>query len=304
MSVNSQTYSYLRRRFEEAGILPQSRHGQNFLIDLNIVRLIASSAKLDKQDVVLEVGTGTGSLTAMLAQQAAAVVTVEIDPQMFSMASEELQYLPNVLMLPQDALKGKNELSPTVLDAVQKALDHIPNARFKLVSNLPYNVATPILSNLLACRIPPVSMTATIQKEVADRIVAVPATKDYGSLALWMQAQCDTEIIRVLPPTVFWPRPKVFSAIVHIVRNEEKLGNIPDLPFYHRFIRTLFLHRRKFLRSELLAASKTLNPDKAFSKSDVDALLTELNLEPMLRAEQLELPTVLRLCDAMRSRLI
>lgn len=304
MADQSQTFTYLRRRFHEAGIRPQTRHGQNFLIDLNIVRLIANAAKLDAHDVVLEIGTGTGSLTSLLAPQAGHVITVEIDPQMVALAAEELHRFPNVQQLSMDALKGKNAISPIVLDTVRDAMSRIPDARFRLVANLPYNVATPILSNLLACELPPYSMTATIQKELADRIVAEPGTKDYGSLALWIQAQCDTQIVRVLPPTVFWPKPKVFSAIVHIVRNETKRSQIADLSFYHRFVRLLFLHRRKFLRSELLAISKSLVElmgCRLLGKNEVDAILASQSLDPQIRAEQLELTQVLRLVDAVRT---
>ena len=301
MGASNQTYTWLRRRFDEAGIRPQTRHGQNFLIDLNIVRLIASSAELSTRDVVLEVGTGTGSLTAILARQAGAVVTVEIDSSMFALAAEELHRLPNVRQLHMDALAGKNEMAPEVLEAVREAMARVPDARFRLVANLPYNVATPILSNLLACDIPPDSMTATIQKEVADRIVAEPGTKEYGSLALWMQSQCDTSIVRVLPPTVFWPKPKVHSAIVRIVRSPEKVAKIADLAFYHRFVRSIFIHRRKFLRAELLAATKTLADlcgGRMLEKPAVDELLARLEIDPHVRAEQLDLATMLRLAEA------
>ncbi|MDO4558705.1 MAG: 16S rRNA (adenine(1518)-N(6)/adenine(1519)-N(6))-dimethyltransferase RsmA, partial [Planctomycetia bacterium] len=262
--------------------------------------------ELSARDVVLEVGTGTGSLTSQLALRAGRVVTVEIDPQMFALAMEELHRFPNVRQLSMDALKGKNAISPVVLDAVREAMSLVPDARFRLVANLPYNVATPILSNLLACEIPPCSMTVTIQKELADRIVAVPGTKDYGSLALWVQAQCDTQVIRVLPPTVFWPKPKVTSAIIHVVRNEVKRSQIVDLAFYHRFVRALFLHRRKFLRSQLCAATKMIAEQTGFrslEKDEVDILLNECSLDPQIRAEQLDLATVRSLGDALRDRM-
>jgi 16S rRNA (adenine1518-N6/adenine1519-N6)-dimethyltransferase len=137
-------------------------------------------------------------------------------------------------------------------------------------------------------------MTVTVQKEVADRIVAAPGVKDYGALAVWVQSQCRAEIVRILPPSVFWPRPKVSSAFVHIVLDDERRRQVPDRAFFHTFVRSIFNHRRKVLRSELLAAQKQLG------KPQIDALLTSLQIEPTIRAEQLGVADLLRLCEAVR----
>ncbi len=211
-----QTQSFLIRRFAEAGIRPKTKLGQNFLIDLNLQRLLLDRAALGPDDVVLEVGTGTGSLTAQMARQAAAVVSVEVDRELYRLASEELAGLANVRLLHLDALKNKNRLNPEVIAAVDQELARAPGRRLKLVANLPYQVATPVLSNWLAMERPPSTMTVTIQKELAERIAARPGSKDYGSLSIWVQSQCRVEIVRVMPPEVFWPRPKVSSAIVQI----------------------------------------------------------------------------------------
>ncbi len=295
-SSRHQTLSFLRRRFEEAGIRPRTRHGQNFLIDLNLQQLLLDTAQLGPNDVVLEVGTGTGSLTALAAARAAAVVTVEIDPDLFRLAGEELHGLENVTMLQLDALRNKNRLNPALLDAVREHLHAAPGRQMKLVANLPYNVATPVLSNLLAIDDPPRTMTATIQKELADRIVARPSTKDYGALSIWMQSQCRVEIVRVMPPAAFWPRPKVTSAIVHVVLDEALRSRIPDRAYFHDFIRAMFFHRRKFLRSELLNAFK-----KQLTKPQVDGILGRMGLEPSVRAEQLDVETMLRLAEVVRA---
>jgi 16S rRNA (adenine1518-N6/adenine1519-N6)-dimethyltransferase len=171
-----------------------------------------------------------------------------------------------------------------------------PGRQLKLVANLPYNVATPVLSNLLAIDDPPRTMTATIQKELADRIVARPSTKDYGALSLWMQSQCRVEIVRVMPPAAFWPRPKVTSAIVHVARDDARRARIPDRGYFHDFIRSMFFHRRKYLRSELLSAYK-----KRLTKPLVDEILDRMGLEPTVRAEQLDVDAMLRLAEVVRA---
>ncbi len=285
------------QRFREMGIQPATRHGQNFLIDLNLQQLIVDAAELTPEDVVLEVGTGTGALTALMAERAAAVVTVEIDGHLFELASELLLDRPNVTMLKQDVLKNKNHFHPGVMDALGEKLAELPGCRLKLVANLPYNIATPILSNLLSCEHVPHSMVATIQKELGDRIVAQPNSKDYGALSAWIQCQAEAEIVRIMPPTVFWPAPKVDSAIVRIVVDQERRAAIPDLRFFHQFVKTIFIHRRKFLRANVVAALK-----KHLSKEEVDQILAEMEFRPDARTEQLDVPTLLKLTELVRAR--
>lgn len=291
-----QTKTFLLERFREMGIRPATRHGQNFLIDLNLVDLIVDAADLTRDDVVLEVGTGTGSLTAMMAERAAAVVTVEIDAHLFELASEQLIDLPNVTMLQLDALRNKNNLDDRVMDALGEHLDAAPSRRLKLVANLPYNIATPVLSNLLLARHVPYSMTVTIQKELADRITASPSTKDYSALSVWIQSQCDAEIVRVMPPSVFWPAPKVESAILRIHVDPAKRGRIRDLPFFHQITKALFLHRRKFLRANVVAAMK-----QHLNKSQVDTLLDEMGFAADTRTEQLDVGTLIKLAEKIQA---
>ncbi|MBN2577516.1 MAG: ribosomal RNA small subunit methyltransferase A [Pirellulales bacterium] len=287
---------------------PRTGYGQNFLIDLNLLDVLVEAAELSPGDVVLEVGTGTGGLTALMAPHVAAVVTVEIDRRLFQLADEELHGLTNVTRLCTDALRTKNCLNSEVLAAVDAQLSSgeipkggqshflcekigtVPNRCFKLVANLPYQVATPILTNLLALPRPPRRMAVTIQKEVADRLVARPGSKDYGALSVWVQCQCRAEVLRILPPSVFWPRPKVFSAFVRLDFDDRRRAEVGDYVFFHDFVRRLFLHRRKYLRAQLLSAAR-----EHLDKSDVDGLLARLGLDPALRAEQLDVETLLRL---------
>jgi 16S rRNA (adenine1518-N6/adenine1519-N6)-dimethyltransferase len=291
-----QTKTFLLERFREMGIRPATRHGQNFLIDLNLVELIIESAQLTSDDVVLEVGTGTGSLTQMMAERAAAVVTAEIDAHLFELASEQLIDLPNVTMLKLDALRNKNNLDDRIMEAVGEHLAAAPGRCFKLVANLPYNIATPVISNLLLARHVPNSMTVTIQKELAERIIATPSTKDYSALSVWIQSQATSEIVRIMPPSVFWPAPKVSSAILRIVVDHERRSRIGDLAFFHQITKALFLHRRKFLRANVLAALK-----RHLDKPQVDELLDNMGFAVDTRTEQLDVETLIKLADRIRA---
>ena len=295
-SSHNQTLSFLMGWFRAAGIHPRTALGQNFLIDMNLQRFLLDTAELGPDDVVLEVGTGTGSLTALMAPKVAGVITVELDRNLFRMAGELLVDAKNVRMLQLDVLRNKNNFQPAVLEAIAKELSARPGLRLKLVANLPFNVATPILTNLLSSDTPPATMTVTIQKELADRMVAKPRTKDYGALSIWMQCQCNVEIARLMPPSVFWPRPKVTSAIVQIALRPELRERITDLKFFHGFVRSMFFHRRKLLRSELLSAFKG-----RLGKPEVDQIMEQVGLSPTARAEELDVPDMLKLADTVRT---
>lgn len=296
--TNRQTVSFIRNRFDQAGLRPVTRFGQNFLVDLNLLELLARSGEVESNDVVLEVGTGLGSLTALIAPDAAEVVTVEIDPHVFLLAQEELAVHENVTMLQQDVLRNKNAFAQNVLDVLAEKLAVSPERRLKLLANLPYNVATPIISNLLRTDLDPSLIVVTIQKELADRIVANPNTKDYSALSIWIQSQADAEIVRIMSPKVFWPRPKVHSAIVAIRPNKEKRDRIPHLEYFHWFTRAMFFHRRKFMRSVILSAFK-----KQLDKPTVDDVMTQMSLGADARSEQLHVEQMIELGERLRARL-
>jgi 16S rRNA (adenine1518-N6/adenine1519-N6)-dimethyltransferase len=295
--MSRQTKSYLMARFREMGIRPATRHGQNFLIDLNLHDVIIKAANLDDRDVVLEIGTGTGALTEMMAQRAAAVVTVEIDSHLYELASEVLIDYQHVTMLNIDALRNKNNFNPAVLEAIGQHLAAAPGRRLKLVANLPYNIATPVLSNLLSSPHTPHSMIATIQLELAERIIARPWSKDYSALSAWIQVQADAEIVRQMAPTVFWPEPKVQSAIIRITVDPLRRAAVPDLTYFHQFTKAIFLHRRKFLRANLVSALKG-----TMEKPEIDEIIAEMGFADDARTEQLDVPTLLRLTELVRQR--
>jgi 16S rRNA (adenine1518-N6/adenine1519-N6)-dimethyltransferase len=293
-----QTQSYLRSLFAQRGIAPQRRLGQNFLIDLNIHEVIVKAAELGPGDVILEVGPGTGALTALMASQVAAVVAVDVDPAMAKLASEAVAGLSNVRVLHRDALAGKHKLSADALDALRSGLAAGPDRRFKLVANLPYNIATPLISNLLVhpdlC---PELMVVTIQRELADRLIARPSTGAYGAVSVVVQALAEVSIVRGLPPSVFWPRPKVDSAIVAIRPDADRRARVGDVAWFHRLVRQIFLHRRKYIRHVIAGLWRD-----EWSKADVDAWLETQGLSGQLRAEAIDVEGFIALAHALRAR--
>ena len=288
-----QTLSYLHRLFESYGLEAKSKLGQNFLIDLNLVDLIVRAAELDRADAVLEVGTGTGSLTARLADAAGAVVTVEIDRALQPVAKEVVGERSNVRFVFGDCLAKKNELNPDMLTAWDEAATGMACTRRKLVANLPYVIATPLVSNLLIARTDIERMVVMVQWEIAERMRAVPSTKDYNALSVLVQSVADVEVVRKVGPTNFHPRPKVDSAIVLIKPNAAKRAKVGDVAKFRVFLRDLYVHRRKNLRQALVGW-----PTGARDKKDVDAKLAELGIDGTLRSEALDLEQHLRLSRA------
>jgi 16S rRNA (adenine1518-N6/adenine1519-N6)-dimethyltransferase len=293
-----QTQSYLRGLFAKRGLSPRHRLGQNFLIDLNLHDLIADAAEVGPGDLVLEVGTGAGALTSLMAARGAEVLAVEVDPGMAELAREATAGA-NVTILNMDALAGKHAIEPRALDALRAARGPAGDRPYKLVANLPYNIATPLIMNLLVDdAIRPERMVVTIQKELAERMTAPAGSPDYGALSVLIQALAEVEIARILPPSVFWPRPKVDSAVVAIRPTPAKREAVGDLPWFHRIVREVFLHRRKNLRHVLAH----LDRDR-LSKPDVDALLAALAIDPTLRAEALPVDRWIALAAALKARL-
>ncbi len=288
-----QTLSYLRNLFEERGIQPKNKLGQNFLVDLNLVDLLVRSAELTREDLALEIGSGTGSLTVRLAEQAGAVLSVEIDSAFHELVREAVGEREHVVLVYADVLKNKNELNARVLEALDDLLQRSGCQRLKLVANLPFAVATPVISNFLLSQRPFERMVVTVQWEIAERLLARPDSKDYGALAVLVQSIADVELVRRLPPAVFWPRPQVASAIVCIRPNAARRAQVGDVLRFRHFLRDLYSHRRKNLRGGLLAL-----PGEKRDKAEVDRKLAELGLDGTTRAEDLDIEQHLRLCAA------
>jgi 16S rRNA (adenine1518-N6/adenine1519-N6)-dimethyltransferase len=295
-----QTQSYLKSLFARKGIYPRHRFGQNFLIDLNIHDLIVKTADVKHGDVILEIGPGAGALTSLMASTGATVVAVEIDSAMADLTREATAGMINVRVLNVDALAGKNKLNPEVLDNVRSGLAVVPDRRLKLVANLPYNVATPIIGNLLVHpELRPQRIVATIQLELAQRMMAEPNSDDYGALSVLIRALTDFTLVRTLRPGVFWPRPKVDSAIISLIPNEAKRASIGDLEWFHSVVRRVFLHRRKNLRRVLYSLWR----DRWADKEEVDTLLDGLGLTGQVRAEAMNVEEHIALAIALRQKL-
>jgi 16S rRNA (adenine1518-N6/adenine1519-N6)-dimethyltransferase len=264
-----QTQSYLRSLFAQRGISPQRRLGQNFLIDLNIHDLIVNAADVGSNDVILEVGSGTGALSTLMAGRGAAVVAVDVDPAMAKL-----------------------------LDNVRAGLAAGSAKRLKVVANLPYHVATPVIVNLLVHpELCPTLMVVTIQRELAERMCAAAATSAYGAVSVVVQALADVSIVRTLPPSVFWPRPKVDSAVVALRPDPAKRAIVADVAWFHDIVRRVFLHRRKYIRHVLAG----MWSDR-WTKAEVDVWLEEQGLSGQLRAEALDVDEFLTLAEALRER--
>jgi len=279
-----QTLTYLRQLFEDRGLHPSARLGQSFLVDQNLLDLVVRAADLGKNDVVLEVGTGTGSLTQRLCERAGFVLTVEIDFPFHELAEALLGHPPNLKLLHADILRNKNQLNPAVTAALSEALARSPKSFLKLVANLPYVVATPVIANLLLSDFPLERLVAMVQSELAARILAKPGSSEYGALSVLVQSLAQVEMIRPnIPPAVFWPRPQVSSAIIRIRPEVGKRRDVGDVLAFRDFLRALYAHRRKNLRTALAAL-----PWIGLRKTDIDAKLLNMDLQPTVRAEDVD----------------
>jgi 16S rRNA (adenine1518-N6/adenine1519-N6)-dimethyltransferase len=288
-----QTLSYIRGLLDANRIEPKNKLGQNFLIDLNMLDLVVRSAELTAEDSVLEVGTGTGTLTHHLADRAGAVFTVEVDNRFYELVQPSLGRRPNVVSYHGDILAGKNELNPTVLSRWADLTARTGCTRRKLVANLPYAVATPVISNLLLLPDLPIDrMVVMVQWEIGERLRATAGTKDYNALSVLVQSVADVETVRKVGPTNFHPRPQVDSAIVRIDPNPARRARVGDVQKFRDFLRDLYTLRRKNLRAALAGW-----PRGKSGKAEVEAKLQALGLDGNVRAETLGLDDHLRLCE-------
>ena len=245
-----QTKREIERTLAAAGLHPRKRFGQHFLVDGNLMRRLVDSAELTPDDLVLEVGPGTGGLTDLLARRAGHVVSVEIDRNLVAILNERFQDAANVTLVEGDVLVSKHTIDPRVAEWIRD----YPGLRggcVKLVANLPYQTATPLVMNLLIDHPQVRRMCFTVQAEVAERITAEPGGKDYGPLSILCQCLCTIATIARIGPHCFWPAPAVDSVMLRLDVRDHALVERGELPAFAAFVRSAFDHRRKQLRTAL-----------------------------------------------------
>jgi len=249
----------LKQMLDAAGVQPRRPLGQNFLTDPNLLRAIARDAEIEPTDVVLEVGTGTGGLTLELAEAAAHVITVEIDPALAQLARSRLEGM-NVTLLERDVLANKSRIAPEVLDAVRLELAARPGSSLRVVANLPYAISTPVVIHLLEIDLPLKRMTVMVQLESAERFCARPGDPVFNAVSVLAAQLADVKILRKLPPAVFYPRPKIASAVVQLDPKPVRGGRDPLYAPLATIARALFNYRRKTLATAARSAAKRFAP--------------------------------------------
>lgn len=278
-----QTKHQIQQLLASAAVFPNKHFGQHFLIDLNLMRLMIDSAHINSDDVVLEVGCGTGSLTEGLAERAAYCIAVEVDDTLAKIAQGRLAQKDNVTVIDTDILEGKHKINDTVVKVIERARKkHGP--RLLLVANLPYNVACPVMLNLVEGPMVVDRMCVTVQKQVAERMAAKPGSGDYGTLSVFLSATGEVKIERILKPTVFWPQPQVESAMVSYVRKREKVSRIKNMELFAEVINLFMGHRRKMLKACTKFASGGLskidNWPEVFEQCSIDPTQRPEKLPP------------------------
>lgn len=244
-----QTKREIKAIFDDAGLHPRKNLGQHFLIDGNLMRRIVEEAQIDTNDLVIEVGGGTGGLTDLLIKQAGHVLCVELDRDLQNILQERFHDQSRFTLIAGDVLEKKHQLHPTLIQVMTRLKDQYENV--KLVANLPYQIATPLVMNLLVDYPQVRRLLFTVQAEVGDRITAQPNTKAYGPLSIISQTLCKIATIARLPPHVFWPEPAVESVMIRMDVHDPPFTERNTLREFSTFVRTTFEHRRKTLRSAL-----------------------------------------------------
>ncbi|MCH7924514.1 MAG: ribosomal RNA small subunit methyltransferase A [Planctomycetes bacterium] len=251
MSVpHVQTKQEIERLLAASGVRPRKRFGQNFLIDGNLMRRVAEVAELSPRDLALEVGAGTGGLTDLLAAGAGSVICVEIDTVLFAIVTDRFRQVPTVRLVQGDVLESKHRIHADVGEAI-RAFRGGSGGAVKLVANLPYQVATPLVLNLLVDFPQVRRLVFTVQAEVGERLVARPGVKAYGPLAIIAQLTCDVATVTRIGPQSFWPRPAIDSVLLRLDRRDSDLIAASALKAFATFVRAVFEHRRKTIRSAL-----------------------------------------------------
>ncbi len=264
----------------------QKKYGQNFLIDPHVLGKTVEAANLDKDDFVLEIGPGIGTMTQYLCERVRSVMAVEIDQNLVPVLQQTLASYHNAIIVNEDILK---------MDIVQIAKEHNQGKPIKVVANLPYYITTPILMGLFESHVPLASATVMVQKEVAERMQAKPGTKAYGALSLAVQYYAKAEIIANVPPNCFIPRPKVGSAVIRLTCHRQNPVQVQDEKFLFRIIRASFNQRRKTLQNGL-----SNDAGLSVTKEMAAQALNQMGLLQTIRGECLSLEEFAMLSNLLK----
>lgn len=267
----------------------QKKFGQNFLIDTHVLEKIIASAGVTREDFVLEIGPGIGTMTQYLCESAREVVAVEIDQNLIPILQDTLSAYDNVTVINEDILK---------LDIAKLARERNGGNPIKVVANLPYYITTPIIMGLFESHVPIESITVMVQKEVADRMQVGPGTKDYGALSLAVQYYAKPEIVANVPPNCFMPRPNVGSAVIRLTRHDTVPVDVEDEKLMFAIIRASFNQRRKTLANGLSNA-----PGIRLSKEEIQESITELGVPATIRGEALTLQQFAELSNIIKHKI-
>lgn len=264
----------------------QKKFGQNFLIDSHVLDKIIAAAGVTKEDVVLEIGPGFGTMTQYLAEAAKEVIAVEIDKTLIPILQETLKEYDNVTLINEDILK---------VDIAKLVEEKNGGRPVKVVANLPYYITTPIIMGLFESHVPLENITVMVQKEVAQRMQAGPGTKDYGALSLAVQFYAEPYIVANVPPNCFIPRPNVGSAVIRLTKWDTPPITVKDEAFLFSLVRASFNQRRKTLQNSLV------NGGVPVTKEQVVSALEQMELSPTVRGEALTLEQFARLSDILKN---
>lgn len=263
----------------------QKKFGQNFLIDTHVLDKIINAAGITENDFVLEIGPGIGTMTQYLCENAREVMAVEIDKNLIPVLSETLSGYNNVTVINEDILK---------ININKLAEEKNGGKAIKVVANLPYYITTPVIMGILESHVPLESITVMVQKEVAQRMQAVPGTKDYGALSLAVQYYSDAEIIANVPANCFIPRPNVGSAVIKLCCHSRPCVNVDNEKFLFKIIRASFNQRRKTLQNSIANDGST-----GAGKEQVAEALRQMGLAETIRGEALSLGQFAELCNIL-----
>ncbi|MFB3895475.1 MAG: 16S rRNA (adenine(1518)-N(6)/adenine(1519)-N(6))-dimethyltransferase RsmA [bacterium] len=281
--------STLKQQLRQYGIHLSKHRGQSLLLDNSVLATIVSACELDNQDIIIEIGSGTGNLTAELAQQAHQVYALEIDRRMYQLATANLRSYSNITLIQDDALAYN----------FNEVVKSHPDSPLKITGNLPYSITTPILIKVVENQVLFSRAVFMIQREVAERLIASPGTKEYGVLTISIAYRYQSAIVGYVPAKSFFPVPEVDSAIIKLIPHKIPPVLVDDEKFFFRIVKVAFSQRRKTLLNNLITISHQLNLDKP----ELEKVLIDIAIDPKRRGETLSIAEFAKLANLLKKQI-